>query len=211
MLRQNRTIQGAIGTLKAIEARLDSKLSKSSTGATYIRWGRASCPFSNNSLVYHGFASGTDLASYGGAADFQCLHADPELETVVTRADYRSNIVGSEYSSHGATALSSLADFEVPCAVCFTNATTTLMIPARKTCYSGWKLEYRGFLMAERDLHHNNKQYTCVDKDAEAAQGSSSANIDGATFQFVFPSCGTLKCSPYNSASALACVFCYKV
>ncbi|XP_052271722.1 uncharacterized protein LOC127872431 [Dreissena polymorpha] len=100
MLRQNRTIQGAIASLKEIEARLDSKLSMSSTGATYIRWGRASCPHSNNSLVYHGFAAGTAHSFSGGAADYQCIPAEPELETVVTRADYISNIYASEYQTH---------------------------------------------------------------------------------------------------------------
>ncbi|KAH3854056.1 hypothetical protein DPMN_096595 [Dreissena polymorpha] len=211
ILRQNRTIQGTIGTLKEIEARLDSKLSMTSNGASYIRWGRSSCPHSNNSLVYNGIAAGTHYSISGGAADYQCLPAEPELETVVTRADYISNIVGSEYQTHGATALSSLADHEVPCAVCFTNATTTIMIPAKKTCYSGWKLEYRGFLMTERDTHANNKQYVCVDKDAEAAQRSNVVNTDGALFHFVFPTCGKLKCPPYNSASALACVVCSKM
>ncbi|KAH3854077.1 hypothetical protein DPMN_096616, partial [Dreissena polymorpha] len=77
------------------------------------------------------------------------------------------------YQTHGAPALSSLADHEVPCAVCFTNASTTIMIPAKKTCYNGWKLEYRGFLMIGRDSHPNNKQYACADKDAEGAQGST--------------------------------------
>ncbi|KAH3854053.1 hypothetical protein DPMN_096592 [Dreissena polymorpha] len=77
ILRQNRTIQGAIGTLKDIEARLDSKLSMSLTGATYNRWGRSSWPHSNNSLVYHGFAAGTVYSFSGGAADYQCLPAEP--------------------------------------------------------------------------------------------------------------------------------------
>ncbi|XP_052273215.1 uncharacterized protein LOC127873407 [Dreissena polymorpha] len=211
ILRQNRTIQSAIGTLREIEARLDSKLSITSIGASYIRWGRSSCPHSNNSLVYHGFAAGTAYSSSGGAADYQCIPAEPELETVVTRAAYISNIYGSEYETHGATALSSLVEHEVPCAACFTNATTTIMIPARKTCYSGWKLEYRGFLMTERDIHANNKQYVCVDKDAESAQGSTPADTNGALFHLVFPTCGTLKCPPYNSASALACVVCSKI
>ncbi|XP_052271723.1 short-chain collagen C4-like [Dreissena polymorpha] len=211
LLRTNRKIQGAIGTLKEIEARLDSKLSMSSIGATYIRWGRSSCPHSNNSLVYHGFAAGTHYSSSGGAADYQCLPVEPELETVVTRADYISNIYQSEYLTHGATGLSSLANHEVPCAVCFTNVSSTIMIPARKTCYIGWKLEYRGFLMTERDNHANNKQYVCVDKEPEAAPGSNAAYTNSVWLGFVFPTCGTLKCPPYNSASALACVVCSKL
>ncbi|KAH3854078.1 hypothetical protein DPMN_096617 [Dreissena polymorpha] len=81
------------------------------------------------------------------------------------------------------------------------------MVPARKTCYSGWTLEYRGFLMTEHDTNANNKQYVCVDKDAESAQESNPADNNGALFHFVFPTCGTLKC-PYNSASARACVVC---
>ncbi|KAH3854051.1 hypothetical protein DPMN_096590 [Dreissena polymorpha] len=104
-----------------------------------------------------------------GDADFQCLPADPEIETVVTRAMFSSNTHGSEYETNGATALSSLYNHEVPCAVCFTNTTTTIMISASKTCYSGWKLEYRGFLITERNGLANNKQSTCVDQDAEAA------------------------------------------
>ncbi|KAH3854055.1 uncharacterized protein LOC127873858 [Dreissena polymorpha] len=203
----NRTMQGAIGTLKEIEARL----LMSSTGATYIRWGRSSCPHSNNRLVYHGFAGGTHYSYIGGGADFQCLPSDPELETVVTNAKFRSSMWGAEYETDGATALSSLNNHEVPCAVCFTNATTTIMIPARKTCYSGWKLEYYGFLMAERDSLDNNKQYVCVDQNAEAAPGSSSSNTNGALFNFVFPICKTLKCPPYSSAFALACAVCSKM
>ncbi|KAH3854049.1 hypothetical protein DPMN_096588 [Dreissena polymorpha] len=34
-------------------------------------------------------------------------------------------------------------------------ASTTIMIPAKKTCYNGWELKYRGILIPGRDSHPN--------------------------------------------------------
>ena len=54
------------------------------------------------------------------------------------------------------------------------------LISGKQTCYSGWKAEYTGFLMTEHKSH-NNKEYACVDKDAEPID-SDTSNTDGAVF-----------------------------
>ncbi|KAH3706653.1 uncharacterized protein LOC127856995 [Dreissena polymorpha] len=182
-----------------------------SSGSTYVRWGRSTCPTVDGvSRIYEGFAAGTGHLVSGGGANYICLPKVPELATSVMTAQYTSTIHGAEYQTHSSTLHSSIFDQEVPCAVCRTTVSTTVMIPGRLACFDGWKMQYRGFLMAERDIHPNNKQFVCVDENPEIAEGSSNANEDGGLFHFQFPKCGSLKCPPYTERFAMSCVVCSK-
>ena len=42
-----------------------------------------------------------------------------------------------------------------------------LMMPARNDCPSGWTEECHGYLMTEYWKHPNQRDYICVDEDAE--------------------------------------------
>lgn len=86
-----------------------------------------------------------------------------------------------------------------------------LMVPAKKTCPSGWTMEYDGYLMAERSVsnHLSQSNYICLDKDFEFIQGGSNPQIR-AQIMFVEVNCGILPCPPYEEGNELACVVCSK-
>jgi len=81
-----------------------------------------------------------------------------------------------------------------------------LIITGKHTCYSGWKAEYTGFLMTEHKTH-NNKDFVCMDKDAEPIDSGTSSK-DGALFYGVRTTCGSLKCPPYKNHTEMLCVVC---
>ena len=80
------------------------------------------------------------------------------------------------------------------------------IITGKQTCYSGWKAEYTGFLMTSQISENNNKNYACVDKNAESID-SDTSNKDGAVFYGVRTTCG-LRCPPYKNHTAMMCVVC---
>ena len=81
------------------------------------------------------------------------------------------------------------------------------IISGKRTCYSGWKAEYTGFLMTSYKTHVNNKDYVCVDKDAEPIDNDTS-DKNGAMFYGVRTTCGSLRCPPYrNHTEMLSIMF----
>ncbi|XP_052791439.1 uncharacterized protein LOC128225591 [Mya arenaria] len=125
-----------------------------------------------------------------------------------SRPPYSNPIYGAEYQTWTSAMLASLHDHDVPCAVCAIQGGSTVMIPARDKCYSGWKPEYSGYLMSERETQTASKDFVCMDKNAEVAEASSETNQDGALFFFVDAKCGSLKCPPYVTGRTLTCVVC---
>jgi hypothetical protein len=49
----------------------------SSTGPTYVRWGRTTCPTAAT-LVYNGYTAGTLQSDTGGGYNYICLHNNPD-------------------------------------------------------------------------------------------------------------------------------------
>ena len=82
-------------------------------------------------------------------------------------------------------------------------------ILARKNCYKGWELEYRGYLMAGYYDYAGGSMYTCVDGNPDTLHGGH-ANKDGKLFYPVEARCGSLKCPPYVEGRELVCVVCSK-
>ena len=159
-------------------------------GAVYVRWGKKSCPEGAH-LVYSGQAGGNDHLNKGGGSNYLCLPNDPDNGKPYSYAN--DALYGAEYELNGNRRPSGFGNFhdqDVPCAVCRRKATSyVLMIPGKQTCYSGWKAEYTGFLMTEYIGHNNNKDYVCVDKDAEPID-SDSSNKNGALLYVVRTTCG---------------------
>ena len=60
--------------------------------------------------------------------------------------------------------------------------------------------------MTERKSH-NNKDYVCVDKDAEPLDNDST-DKNGALFYAVRTTCGSLRCPPYKNHTEMMCVVC---
>ncbi|KAL3874762.1 hypothetical protein ACJMK2_037732 [Sinanodonta woodiana] len=179
-------------------------------GSTYVRWGRTICPGNGSDLVYKGFAGGSHYSHTGGAADFLCLTEEPIMGNSVG-VNPTGYVYGAEYqlfvSSNPFTTVS--LDDDVPCCVCKTFRTSTLMIPGKTECYPGWTMEYSGYLMSGFHGHNGATKYVCVDANPEARHGSSG-DLDGHLLYVVQAVCGSLPCPPYAAGRVLTCVICSK-
>ncbi|XP_052063605.1 short-chain collagen C4-like isoform X1 [Mytilus californianus] len=179
-------------------------------GVTYVRWGKKKCP-GNTDIVYAGQTGGNYYKNKGGGSNFLCLPSDPENGKEYSYAN--DGLYGSEYEIHSSTKPSglsvSLAEKEVPCAVCRRkDKVSVLMIAGRKSCYKGWKSEYSGFLMSPHKIH-NTADYICMDGEAEPLDNRSS-NEEGALFYPVRAKCGSLRCPPYKDNTEVLCTVCTK-
>ena len=181
-----------------------------SGGATYIRWGKSSCPgVTGTELVYSGIAGGSWVIQDGGGSNYLCLPKDPEYSSSL---NYRAGI--QNYSPiHGAEyqyPLQGTNDHNVPCAVCrVSTRPTVVMIPAKASCPPTWTREYYGYLMT---AHKNERRTTfeCMDKAMDSLTGGH-ANTNGAVFYHTEATCSTgLPCPPYNNHQELNCVVCTK-
>ncbi|XP_066265544.1 short-chain collagen C4-like isoform X2 [Branchiostoma lanceolatum] len=181
-------------------------------GAVYVRWGRKTCP-SGRTTVYSGVAGGTASGDTGGGANYQCLPTNPQwgrYQNGVHR--YSAYMFGAEYrlGTNVPFGSTSLDAHDVPCAVCYVPTRgSKLMIPARKTCPTGWTEEYDGYLMAGSYTHASVKEYVCVDYSPETVQGGQ-ANQASARFYPVEARCGSLPCPSYVEGRELTCVVCTK-
>ena len=86
-----------------------------------------------------------------------------------------------------------------------------LMMPARNDCPLDWTEEYHGYLMTKYYAHKKQRDYICVDDDAEYITGTL-ANKDAALLYPVEGQCqpGTLPCRPYVHGRELICAVCTK-
>ncbi|XP_052066715.1 uncharacterized protein LOC127706249 [Mytilus californianus] len=187
-----------------------SAIKPSDTGVTFVYWGKKSCP-QEAVIVYTGQVGGNAYNNKGGGVNYLCLPNDPENGQ--HQSYVNDQLYGAEYqldsSKKPAGWSESMADKEVPCAVCFQKQrSTVIMIPGRKTCYKGWTSEYNGYLMSDRSSFHR-RDYACVDKNAEPFD-SKNSNEDGALFFPLRTKCGSLRCPPYTNEADVLCVVCTK-
>ncbi|OWF51094.1 short-chain collagen C4-like [Mizuhopecten yessoensis] len=206
-------LQGELQSLQVtVQHLLHSKTG--SGGATFVRWGRNDCPSNLTELVYAGYAGGSWYGHSGAAVDHLCLPPDPEwLETTVVPDDYTGRIYGAEYESTSGHTLFGTQSHneEVPCAVCrSTSFVSSVMIPARTTCYSGWTKAYSGSLASGYYGHVGASQYVCVDENPQPVVGGGETNDNGVLFYGVKALCGSLRCPPYEQDKFIACVVCMK-
>ncbi|XP_067933517.1 uncharacterized protein [Watersipora subatra] len=178
-------------------------------GSSYIRWGKKSCGNSSE-LLYTGLAAGQFYGHEGGSSVYTCLPSEPEYNSYLA-GDQGNYIYGAEYQTDSNIFPSRMHDQNVPCSRCYLpSRSTTIMIPAQRTCPSSWNKEYEGYLMSGHYNHKRAYNYVCMDKEPEALTGLH-ANTDGALFYFVQGSCAHLGyCPPYIQDAELACVVCSK-
>ncbi|OWF51102.1 hypothetical protein KP79_PYT25630 [Mizuhopecten yessoensis] len=161
-----------------------------------------------------GYAGGSWYGHTGAAVDYLCLPRDPEwLQTTVVPDDYTGRLYGAEYESNTGHTLfgPQSRDEEVPCAVCrSTSFVSSVMIPARTTCYSGWTKAFSGSLAAGYYGHIAASQYVCVDENAHPLAGGADRNDNGILFLGVKAFCGSLRCPPYEQDKFISCVVCMK-
>ena len=184
-----------------------------SAGVTYIRWGKSSCPDTNNTqLVYAGRAGGSMFNVKGGGVDRLCLPSDPDYITNPrsTTPSWYSVLHGAEYDTLNGPHYS-LHDHNVPCAVCYASTRAVMiMVPAKTVCPSSWTREYYGYLSAERgNAHHHRSSFTCLDVNPESVPGGTG-NTNGALFSYVTTTCNGLQCPPYVSNQVVTCAVCTK-
>ena len=153
----------------------------------------------------------------GGAANYVCLPDSPEYGNTKDGYQYENRMYGTEYETWDSETIFSkannvnmtLQNYDAVCAVCFvSNRSTEIMIPAKRTCPSGWTLEYRGYLAAEH-YSQGRTMFICLDEAPEAVPGSYADN-NGALLYAVEGNCGSLACPPYEDGWELACVVCTK-
>ncbi|XP_069134510.1 uncharacterized protein [Argopecten irradians] len=208
------TIQAQNGKISSLE-QLISQANQDRGGATFVRWGRTDCPANLTELVYSGYAGGSWYGDTGAAAEYVCLPRDPVWGPYsnLTNDDYSAKMYGAEYEANpGHTPFGAKSrDEEVPCAVCRPKSfASSLMIPARTTCYSGWTKAYSGSLAAGEYTHNAASQYVCVDEHAQPLDGGADTNDNGKLFFAVRAQCGSLRCPPYEQNKYLSCVVCMK-
>lgn len=145
----------------------------------YVHWGMKTYPnITATSQVYSG-QIGSVLYSQTGSSNYVCLPNDPEYDQHnQVEDDHRSPMYGAEYETAKSPVLTAFQDFDVPCSLCLGSGKTTLIIPARTSCYSGWTKEYQGYLMGAYHSYQG-KEYICMVKHAEPID-SSGADLNGA-------------------------------
>ncbi|XP_076454957.1 uncharacterized protein LOC143289749 [Babylonia areolata] len=187
---QLQSTQEQIGSLKA-----------SDVGSSFVRWGHGQCP-SSTSLVYSGVAGGSWYKNTGGGSNFLCLGMTPEMDNTTLPSAF-SGVHGAEYQ-----AVPGRDNQDVVCSVCRAPQATTLMIPATRTCPSGWTAQYRGYIMAGLWEQKGRTDFVCVDENREYRQGGG-ADKNGALFYPVATWCASsLPCPPYVDRKVVTCVVC---
>ncbi|CAG2192248.1 unnamed protein product [Mytilus edulis] len=104
-----------------------------------------------------GQVGGNDHINKGGGVNYLCLPNDPENGQHQSYSN--DQVYGGEYelssSSKPLGWSESMHDKEVPCAVCYKQrGSAVLIVPGRKTCYEGWNSEYHGYLMSDHYTHN---------------------------------------------------------
>ena len=179
-------------------------------GATYVRWGRTTCPSGlGTEMLYAGRAAGSWFGYQGGGTNLLCLPDNPDYHAVDTPTSGQSPLYGVEY--HTNVGSLNLVDQNVPCAVCYTPTRGTMvMIPAWTHCpASNWTKEYAGYIMTEYK-NHRRIEHVCVDENAEVVPGEAR-DVNGAMLHHVDVACHAgIQCPPYSATNEITCAVCTK-
>ena len=176
-------------------------------GATYVRWGRTSCPSGNGSeLLYAGRAAGRYYEGMGG--DLLCLPNNPEYLSVNSPTSGNPTLSGVEFRSNLDNL--NMINQNAPCAVCYTPTRSTMvMIPAWIHCPASWTMEYVGYIMTSRGSNAP-LQHVCVDQHTEFVPGEASGR-GGMYLYHVEVECSSgILCPPYITTKEVTCTVCTK-
>lgn len=188
---------------------LQSSNSSSSQGSIYIRWGRNVCP-EDALLIYNGYTAGKQWNDPGSGSDTICLPANPSWAKYKDSDEsLRGYIYGTEIDTNEPSEIfqNTVNEQDMPCVVCRSKQPSILMIPARNSCFPGWKLEYQGYLMSANHGYSGPYNHICMDGEPEFLP-NGSANNNQHILYLVEARCGSLPCPPYVQGRELACVVC---
>ena len=149
-----------------------------------------------------GVVGGSYYKDTGGAANTLCLTEKPEYDDDMTQPPHLSDVYGAEYEEGG-----SHQNRDVPCCVCRAPQSTSLMVPATRTCPRGWTAHYTGHLTAGDHAHNAASEYLCLDGSPEDLPGGEE-NLDGRLLYYAAARCGSLRCPPFDEGRVLTCVVC---
>ena len=161
-------------------------------------------------MVYSGVMAGTGYATTGGGSDFVCLPKYPQYSTYKAGRQGYAKLVPAEYEG---PVTGNGQNYNAPCAVCHTTRRDTMMIPARCSCYSGWTLEYVGYLRTESDRNKHSTKFICVDRNYQVIPGSGAHSYATDLYHVeVDCSSGVFPCSyyQYNNYKEVTCAVCSK-
>ena len=192
----------------------------------YTRWGQDSCPAGTGaSLVYFGRAGTSYHNNAGAGANIVCLNDDFSFTGVFQSVDDSQSttfgsINGVEYHTSMGDPLESVANENVPCAVCSVQANAVYMQPGRTMCPPNWSIQYVGYIMSEledritdRESENYRSHYVCVDDGGGVIADLDQANIE-ARLTHVHADCppGTdiLTCPGVYDRGQISCVVCSK-
>ena len=148
----------------------------------------------------------------GSGVDKLCLPEQPVWGNYTDGAEsrplFRAYIYGTEIDTNDDPSIFpyDVNQQDMPCAVCRTNTSINVMIPARNKCYPGWTDEYHGYLMAG-SIGEKGHNHICLDGKPEfLPHGSTNDNQN--IIYLVEGQCGSLQCPPYVQGRELTCVVC---
>ncbi|XP_025081098.1 uncharacterized protein LOC112556365 [Pomacea canaliculata] len=171
-------------------------------GSVYTRWGSSQCP-SSATTVYSGYVGGSWYGHSGGASNYLCLPPDPTFTNHTVPRYPHALLYGAEYE----TCDEPECDLNPTCAVCHMWRESSMMLPGRNTCYSGWTLEYSGYLMTTYYNQPAGTEYICVDSSLGSVPGTK-ADDNGAVLYYTIYECGSLPCPPYINEKVAVCAVC---
>ncbi|XP_030846966.1 short-chain collagen C4-like [Strongylocentrotus purpuratus] len=182
-------------------------------GVIYTRWGNDVCP-QDAELIYSGSIGGAHWNHVGSGSNHLCMPEEPIYDEVETSLHVeRALLYFSEYQVNtGPSRIRPLHDQTPTCAVCRapSGRTSKLMIPARNVCPSQeWRLEYAGYLMAEKYVH-DRSEFVCVDREMVPKAGTLG-NQNSALLYFTEVRCVAgdgLDCGSYIDGYELTCAVC---
>ncbi|KAL4229866.1 hypothetical protein ACF0H5_010257 [Mactra antiquata] len=215
MLQKLLSLEQTIQNLKDSLAESKNKIEELSkevidSGSVYIRWGRNKCE-DNAQVIYKGFTAGKKYSDKGSGSDTICLPEDPSWLNYSTSNDPRGTVYGTEININEPSGVfeNKVHDQDLPCVACHIKKGSVIMIPGRGHCYSGWNLEYAGYLMTEYQGHSSPNNHLCVDHHPDFIHGGAGNN-DEHILYLTMSKCGSLPCPPYANDKELACVVCSK-
>ncbi|KAL4236736.1 hypothetical protein ACF0H5_005120 [Mactra antiquata] len=157
-----------------------------------------------------GFTAGKKYGENGGGSDTICLPEDPSWSNFTTGTNGgRGYVYGTEIDIGEPSGVfeTKVNDEDIPCAACHIKTSSVIMIPGRSHCYTGWHLEYSGYLMTAFYNEKSPHNHVCVDHHPEALHRGQANDNQHILFVAV-SKCGSLPCPPYDENKELACVVC---
>jgi len=189
------------------------------SGVIYTRWGRNVCP-AGEVVLYTGYVAAAWFGDAGGAANYICVHNQPQKGPNNMPLDQGSSgrLFGVEYQIEGGYLNSgiwstannggaSLQNEDAVCVICLNpDARELLTVMGRLDCPSDMNLEYNGNL-ASNYFGFSRTEFICLDAAPESRPGGE-ADLNGGLLYPVQAFCGSLPCPPFGNYDEITCAVC---